>query len=142
MTGEKHGLLSFPGRAAKPHEARRWQRSLQSVLLSRGLCSHGGVTPGSFVVWLNFKNQPEYRGSSIFSRSCTKLAYGWTRLRYTLPRKVGEGRACKGRWAGVTGWGGQRQQRAPAQDAPRETLTERTRTERARGIPARPGGGG
>ena len=31
VTSEKPVLLSFPGGVVKPHEAERWQRSLQSV---------------------------------------------------------------------------------------------------------------
>ena len=40
VTGEKPGLLSFPGGAAKPHEVRRWQRSLQSTLVLEKLRHH------------------------------------------------------------------------------------------------------
>ena len=54
VTGEKPGLLSFPGGAAKPHEVRRWQRSLQSTLVLEKLTdvASGKLPAGKFgVLW-------------------------------------------------------------------------------------------
>ena len=50
LTGDKYGLLSFPGGAAKPHEVRRWQRSLQSVQVVERLTdvAAGKLRPGKF----------------------------------------------------------------------------------------------
>ena len=54
VTGEKPGLLSFPGGAAEPHEVRRWQRSLQSTLVIEKLTdvASGKLPAGKFgVLW-------------------------------------------------------------------------------------------
>ena len=37
VTSERPVLLSFPGGVVKPHEAERWQRSLQSVQVAERL---------------------------------------------------------------------------------------------------------
>ena len=37
VTSDRPVLLSFPGGVVKPHEAERWQRSLQSVLVAERL---------------------------------------------------------------------------------------------------------
>ena len=50
VTSERPVLLSFPGGVVKPHEAERWQRSLQSVQVAERLTdvAAGKLPPGKF----------------------------------------------------------------------------------------------